>query len=67
MRGKHESQSLSPQSLVTNHQSLIPSYQSLMQTHHADGSDDECHTEKLEEAEVLPEDGEGEENGGEWL
>ena len=52
---------------VTSHKSLVPSYQSLMQTHHANGSDDECHTEEFEEAEVLPEDGEGEENGGERL
>ena len=38
-------------------------FKSLMHTDHADGSDDECHPEKLKGAEVLPEDGKGEKNG----
>ena len=36
---------------------------SLMHTDHADGSDDECHPEKLKGSEVLPEDGKGEKDG----
>ena len=47
---------MSPSLLVTSPQSLVTSHQSLMHTHHADGSDDECHPEKLKGSEVLPED-----------
>ena len=39
------------------------SHESLMHADHADGSDDECHPEKLKGSEVLPEDGKGEKNG----
>ena len=54
---------MSPSLLVTSPQSLVTSHQSLMHTDHADGSDDECHPEKLKGSEVLPEDGKGEKDG----